>query len=313
MSDNKYDIIIIGAGPAGLTAGLYASRAGMKTLLLEKLSPGGQLALTDRIDNYPGVIEDISGFELVKKMEDQAKSFGTEIKLSTVKSIEKTESGFLLNTGNDSYGGMAVIIASGAAPAKLDIPGEEKFTGKGVSYCAVCDAPFYKEKKVAIVGGGDTAVEEAIYLTKFASEVTIIHRRDRFRAIKEYRDKAENNPKIKFRMESVPLEITGDQFVNGINVKNVKTEEEDIIQLDGVFIFVGYIPNSSFLTGFLELNDRGYLLTDNEMKTNIPGIFGCGDIRQKKLRQVVTAAGDGATAAFSAINYVEELKGIAYK
>ena len=307
------DLVIIGGGPAGLTAGLYAARAGIETLLLEKTVPGGQALLTEWIENYPGFPEGIRGSELSEKMEEQARKFGLKTALEEVVSITPRPSPILVKTPNKEYETLALIVATGVVPAKLKVPGEEELTGRGVSYCATCDGPLFKDKKVVAIGGGDTAVEETIFLSKFAKGVTLIHRRDRLRATKIIQERALANPKIDFLWNSVVTEIGGKERVEGIRVKNLKTEKVSELACEGVFIFVGSRPNTAFLKGTVEMNEKGYIITDEEMKTSARGIYASGDVRQKSLRQVITACGEGAIAAFSAQHYVEKLKGIEYK
>lgn len=305
-----YDIIIIGGGPAGLTAGIYASRARMKTLLIEKLSPGGQAVLTEIIENYPGFPEGISGPELMRRMKEQATATGLEIVSGEVTEIEVEKK--IVRTKNKEYQALTIILASGVQPRKLGIPGEDRLLGKGVSYCATCDGPLFKEQDIVVVGGGNSAVEEALFLTKFAKKVTLIHRRDRLRATKILQERALTNKKIELAWDSVVTEILGKEGVTGIRVKNKKTEEEGEIPCKGVFISVGITPATGFLKGLVEMNKGGYVPTDENMKTSVDGIYAGGDCRKKLLRQIVTACGEGALASFAATKYVEELRGIAY-
>jgi len=308
-----YDIVIVGGGPGGLTAGLYAARGDMKTLLMEKLIPGGQAATTYWIENYPGFVDGVSGPQLMMSMKDQAARFGLEIQTDEVKDLEVLEDGFAVVGQTGRYTAHAVIIASGATVAQLGVPGEEKLRGKGVSYCATCDGAFFRDEDLVVVGGGDAAVEEGMFLTKFAKKVYLVHRRDRLRAAKAIQEKAFKNEKMEFIWDSVVEEILGEQAVEGVRLKNLKTEETRELPCKGVFIYVGNIPNSQFLRGKVEMDDRGYILTNDNMETSIKGVFACGDVRKKALRQVVTACGEGATAAFSAQQFVEEKMGIAYK
>ena len=312
-----YDVIIIGGGPAGLTAGLYASRARLKTLLIESFSVPGQAIVTDHIENYPGFPKGINGFELIEKFKKQAELFGTEFKVDDVKGIEaykdKEYSGWKVKTKNKSYSSLSLIIATGASPKKLDIPGEDMLRGKGVSYCATCDAPLYKDKHVVVMGGGDTAVEEALFLTKFAKKVTLTHRRDSLRATKILQERILANKKIEILWNSKIIEIIGKNKVAAVKLHNIKTKKEEDLSCDGVFIFIGYTPNTDFIKDAVKLDKDGYILTDDDMAASKKGIFSCGDCRKKLLRQIVTACGDGATAAFSSQHYIEELKGIAYK
>lgn len=309
-----FDAIIIGGGPAGLTAGIYLSRARMNTLLLEKLSPGGQAILTEIIENYPGFPNGISGPELMQNMEKQAVKFGVQIKYGQVIEVKNDEKSKvkIVKTEDQEYRTLSIIIASGAEARKLNIPGEEKFTGRGVSYCGTCDAPFFKDKKIVLVGGGDTAIEEALYLSKFAREITIIHRRDRLRATKILQERIFSNQVINFSWNSIPLRIEGTNKVEGIFLKDTKTKQGKEIICDGVFIFVGYLPETNFLKNIIQLEDKGYIHTDDNMMSSVEGIYACGDVRSKILRQVITACGEGATAAFAAQRYVEDLKGVSY-
>ena len=316
ISENAYDVIIIGGGPGGLTAGLYASRSNLKVLLLEGSTTVSQISLTDMIENYPG-LTDVTGFELIDRFKKQAVSFGLEIKTEQAASIIKKRlgdvEGWTITAENGSYDTLAVIVSTGAEWKHLDVPGEERLIGRGVSFCATCDAPFYRNREVAIVGGGDTAVQEALYLTKFASKVTIIHRRNRLRATGILQERAFANEKIDFAWDSVVEEVLGDNEVTGVRIKNVKSPEEvREIKVDGVFLFIGLTPNTNLVEGVVNCDQNGYIITDNDMRTSADGIFACGDCIRKSLRQVVTACGDGATAANSAELYVDELKGQSY-
>ena len=303
-----YDVIIIGGGPAGLTAGIYASRARLKALLIESYSVACQAVTTDHIENYPGFPDGVNGFELIEKFKKQAEKFGTEFIINEVKGIKENNPGWGILTDDKSYTSRAIIIASGARPKRLDIPGEDKFRGKGVSYCATCDGALFKNKEVVVAGGGDTALEEAIFLTRFAKKVTIIHRRNALRGTKILQERAFSNKKIEFVWDAVISEILGAAKVSGVKVKNVKTGAEKDLSCDGVFIFVGYTPNTAFLKDLLPLDEGGYIIADDNCLTSKPGIFACGDCRKKLLRQVVTAAGDGATAAFACQHYIENLQ-----
>lgn len=307
-----HDVIIIGAGPAGLTAGMYAGRANLSTLILGDIY-GSQLAKTSLIENYPGFEEGISGMDLTTKMIEQAKIYGVKNNTSIVKEISKKDDGFQVKTDDDTYLGLSIIIASGAHHTELGVFGEEKLAHKGVSYCATCDGPLFRDKDVVVVGGGDSAVKEALFLTKFARKVSLVHRRDRLRATKILQKRASSNEKMGFICESIVTEILGDDSVNGVKIKNVKTQKEKDLACQGVFIFVGIEPATKFLKGLLDTDESGYIITDDDMVTSVDGIYACGDARKKLFRQVVTACGEGATAAFSAQQYVEELKGIAYK
>lgn len=306
-----YDVIVIGAGPAGLTAGLYAGRAKLDTLIIERERYGGQIATSSEIENYPGEIEGETGPSLIERMVKQTEQFGCEKVFDTIRDVELEGDIKVLKGYNGEYKGKTVIIASGAAPMTMGCPGEKELTGRGVSYCATCDAGFFEGLQVYVVGGGDSAVEEAEYLTKFAKKVTIIHRRDQLSAAKSIQEKAFNNSKIDFLWNTVVEEIKGDGIVESMVVKNVKTGELTEIKADeadgtfGIFVFIGYKPQTEPFEGKVAM-EGGYILTDADMKTNISGVFAAGDIRAKTLRQVVTAATDGAIAAVQAEKYIEE-------
>ena len=304
----KYDVVIIGGGPAGLTAGLYTSRARLKSLLIEKGLPGGLVTTTEWVENYPGFEEGIMGVELAQKMEKQAVRFGLEIIQGTVNSIVLNNNiKEIILEDNQQYEAKGIILATGAHPRPLKIEGEDQFRGRGVSYCATCDGAFYREKRIAVVGGGDSAVQEAIFLTKFAEVVYVIHRRDALRAEKILQERATSNPKIKFVWNSVADEIDGnDAGVSVIHIKNVKTGEKSALDVQGVFIYIGYNPNTEFLKGLVALNENNYIITDENMSAAVPGIFAAGDVRNKPLKQIATAVGDGATAAMAAEKYIEE-------
>lgn len=309
-----YDVVIIGAGPAGLSAGLYAGRARLSTLIIEKENVGGQIFLTSEVENYPGCLEGESGPTLVERMAEQAKNFGAEKVSDEIVEVKLEGKEKVLVGKNGKYVGKTVIIAGGAAARPIGCPGEKEFTGKGVSYCATCDAPFFENFEVFVVGGGDAAVEEAIYLTKFARKVNLIHRRDELRAAKSIQEKAFANSKINFIWNSVVKEIKGDALVNSIVLENTKTGELTEIAADendgvfGVFVCIGYEPKTEMFDGILNL-EKGYIVTDESMKTNIDGVFAAGDIRLKSLRQIVTAVSDGAIAAVEAEKYIETLGG----
>ena len=303
-----YDLVIIGGGPAGLTAGLYASRARLNVLMVEKTAPGGQVLVSDWIENYPGFPEGIGGYDLVAKMAEQAKRFGLNIETNEVLSLDLSDQVKKIELTDKSITALSIIIATGASPSKLGVPGEDIFTGKGVSFCATCDGPFFKDSVVAAVGGGDTAVQESIFLTKFAKKVYLIHRRDELRATKILRERAIANDKIEFVFDSVVTAIGGGLTnVEKVNVKNVKTGEEKEIQADGCFIWVGILPNTSFLKNTLKVDENGFIIADYNMETSVPGVFAAGDVRNTPLRQIVTSVGDAAIAAFSAEHYIEDM------
>ena len=316
MTQTVYDLAIIGGGPAGLTAGIYGARAGMSTLILERLSPGGQVVTTDIVENYPGFTEPINGYELAQRILTQATKFGVEIRSAEVTGIDvhSQEEQKLISLGDESILARAVIIASGAHHRRLGVPGEERFWGRGISCCATCDGMFYRDKHVVVVGGGDTAIKEAIFLTRFVSKITLVHRRDRLRATKILQDKIfALGDKVEFAWKSVVKEILGDDQVRSVRLSSVDNGEERVLECDGVFLFVGFTPNTDFLRGVVKLDERGYVITDDNMATSVPGVFACGDARKKLFRQIVTACGEGATAAFAAEMYVENMKGIAYE
>jgi len=308
--DKIYDLLIIGAGPAGLAASIYAGRSRLSTLVIEKEKDGGQIAITSEIENYPGGIEHETGPSLVKRMSAQSVKFGAEKVIDTVTEADLGGDIKILKGLKGEYRGKAVIIAAGAHSRPIGCSGEREFTGKGVSYCATCDAAFFEDFEVFVVGGGDSAVEEAIYLTKFARKVTVIHRRDELRAVKSIRERAFNNPKIEFMWNSVVTELKGDGILNSMVVCDTKTGETREIFADeddgtfGVFVFIGFVPHSELFAGKIDM-ENGYIVTDDDMRTNIPGVFAAGDIRVKSLRQVVTAAADGAIAATQAERYIE--------
>ncbi|MFZ3115132.1 MAG: thioredoxin-disulfide reductase [Syntrophales bacterium] len=313
LDGNKvYDTVIIGAGPAGFTAGLYAARAGLKTLLLEGATTVSQITMTDLVENYPGIPEGINGFELVQLFRKQAESFGMEVVSGDVTSLiteqHHGQNVWKVKAGKE-FRALSIIVATGANWRKIGVPGEDAFIGRGVSYCATCDGPFYRNKEVVVVGGGDTAVQEAIFLTRFASQVTVIHRRDRLRATKILQERAFANSKIRFVWNAVPEAITGQDFVQGIKIRDIKTGTSTDIPAEGAFIFIGLTPNTEIFRELVRLDKHGYIITDGKMQTSTAGIFAAGDCTEKLLRQVVTACGDGATAAFAAQLYVEELKG----
>ncbi|NLY71412.1 MAG: thioredoxin-disulfide reductase [Clostridiales bacterium] len=304
-----YDVVIIGGGPAGLSAGLYAGRAHLDTLIIEKAIEGGQIGQTSEIENYPGSLEGETGPSLVERMAKQARSFGAEIVYDTVDSVDLDGGIKEIKCATNIYQAKTVIIAAGAYPASLGCPGEREFTGKGVSYCATCDGAFFQGLDIYVVGGGDAAVDEALFLTKYAKKVTIIHRRDELRAAKSLQQKAFDNEKIDFMWNTVVKEFKGEGILSSIVVENVKTGEITEIKADeddeilGAFIFIGFKPQSQIFEGKVAMKD-GYIITDEDMKTDVPGVFAAGDIRFKQVRQVITAAAEGAIAAIMAEKYL---------
>ncbi len=302
-----YDLIIIGGGPAGLTAALYGGRSRLKTLLLEKMCLGGQIILSPTIENYPGFVGGVVTTELISAMHKQVEELGVEIKNDEVTRIITT--GQLKVTAREGeYVTKTIILATGAFPKKLGISGEDKLIARGVSYCGTCDGPLFKNKDIFVVGGGDKAVEEAIYLTRYAHKVTFIHRRDELRASKILQERLFENKKVEILWNTVPLEILGEKRVEAIRIKNLKDNQVNDVACSGVFIFVGIHPNTEFLGSVTKLDEQGFILTDEAMKTSVEGIFASGDCRRKTLAQVITACGDGATAAFSANHYLELMK-----
>jgi thioredoxin reductase (NADPH) len=306
MTDFDYDLVIIGAGPAGLTAGIYAARARMNVLLLEKAVPGGQIIVTDWIENYPGFPEGISGFDLAEKMKLQAEEMGLKIETAEVHSLKLAKDKKEVVLADRTISTKSLIIASGASPKKLGI-GEDRYMGKGISFCATCDAPFFKDKTVVAIGGGDTAVQESIYLTKFVKKVFLLHRRDQLRAAKILQERAFANSKIEILWDTVATGVEGLFGIEGVHVRNVKTGEEKTLKADGCFIWVGTLPNAEFLGDDIITDEYGFIRTDARMETNIPGVYAAGDIRDTPLRQVSTAVGDGAIATLAAEHYIENL------
>ncbi|MBU8906710.1 thioredoxin-disulfide reductase [Desertibacillus haloalkaliphilus] len=309
MSEEKiYDVIIAGAGPAGMTAAVYTSRANLDTLMLERGMPGGQMANTEDVENYPG-FDHILGPDLSTKMFEHAKKFGAEYAYGDVKEIIDGKEYKTVVAGSKEYKAKAVIVATGAEYKQLGVPGEKELGGRGVSYCAVCDGAFFKDKELVVVGGGDSAVEEAVYLTRFASKVTVVHRRDELRAQKILQDRAFDNDKIEFIWSHVVKEINDkDGKVGSVTLESTETGEQKEFKTDGVFIYIGLLPLNSAVKGLGITNEEGYIETDSEMSTKVPGIFAAGDIREKFLRQIVTATGDGSLAAQNAQHYIETLE-----
>jgi len=304
--DKSCDIIIIGGGPAGLTAGIYAARARLDTLLIEKLMVGGQIATAGIVENFPGFPKGINGLELTRLMHEQATGFGLKTIMAEVTGLELSGVFKTVRTTEGDFTTRAVIVAGGSVRSKLGVPGEEEYAGRGVSYCATCDGAFFRDKTVAIVGGGNVAVSEAIHLTHFASKVIVIHRRNQLRADRILQEKVFADPKIEMRWDSVVTEIKGEDFVSELKLKNVKTGQESTLPVDGVFVSVGLKPETDYLKGVLRLDDGGYIVTTERMETEVPGIFAAGDIRHNSGRQAICAAGDGATAAMSAERFLRE-------
>ena len=302
----EYDIVIIGAGPAGLAAGLYAARARRKTLLIEKNITGGQIALTAAIENYPGIV-DINGFDLGQAMQQQAETYGMETAYAAVEAIEPQEDKrHLIRTNEGDYLAKALIITSGADYNRLNVPGEERLTGRGVSYCATCDAAFFKDMEVAVVGGGDAAMDEGLFVARYASKVYVIHRRDQLRASAVLQERAFANPKLSFIWNTVVEEIRGEEAVESLRLRNVVTGEESDLTVAAVFIFIGQTPNTSFLDGLVEMDGGKHVIVNAWMETSTPGVFAAGDVRNDSARQVISAAGDGATAATRADHYITD-------
>lgn len=310
MTDNQSieSLIILGAGPAGLSAALYAARAELSPLVFTGLQIGGQAALTSSIENYPGFPQGIGGGDLGDLFQKQAERFGARVEYNSVTGVDLSTRPFKISTYSNQYQAKAIIIATGASPVHLGVPGEEILTGQGVSYCATCDGWFFKEKEVVVVGGGDSALEEAIHLTKFATKVTIIHRRDAFRAGAILQTRARNNSKIVFLMDSIVKEIQGEGKVNAVLVENVKTGQVHEYGTDGVFVFIGHTPNTQMFRQYLDLDERGYIKVNMKMETSVDGVFACGEAADPEYKQVVTSAGMGAAAAIQANRYLEKLE-----
>jgi thioredoxin reductase (NADPH) len=301
----NYDIVIIGGGPAGLAAGVYAARARRKTVIIEKNVTGGQIALTSDIENYPG-IDTINGFDLGQAMQQQAEKWGAEMAYVAVTGIEPKEGGHLVHTDDGDYLAKALIITAGADYNKLGVPGEDRLVGHGVSYCGTCDAAFFKDQEVAVVGGGDAAMDEGLFVSRYASKVSVIHRRDALRASAVLQERAFANKKMEFIWDTVVESVDGESDVDSLHLRNLKTNEESDFPVSGIFIFIGQTPNSGFLEGVVDTDAGGHIIVNDWMETNVPGIFAAGDIRNNSARQVVTSAGDGATAAIRADHYIND-------
>ncbi|HWR10279.1 MAG TPA: thioredoxin-disulfide reductase [Rectinemataceae bacterium] len=307
----SYELIIIGAGVAGLTAAQYGARANLKTLVIEEMAPGGQALLIDQLENYPGILEPISGYELSETMRVQAERFGAQFVTTSVEKVERAGTGFSIATSDGIFAAEAAIIATGAKHRRLGIPGEEAFIGRGVSYCATCDGPFFKGKKILVVGGGDSACDEAMYLAKLSDKVAMIHRKDRFRAQKALAGRVLSSPNIKVGFNTVALEIRGSKKVESVLLQDVMTGKTREEAFDAVFVFVGSDPNTAFLPD-LALDEAHSISTDERMATSVPGLFAAGDVRVSPFRQIVTACSDGAIAAHAASQYIDEMRGAAY-
>ncbi len=305
-----YDVVIVGAGPAGLTAGVYCSRGRLKTAVLERNMAGGQIALTDLVENYPGFPEGISGFDLSQKMKEQAEKFGAEMReIEGVAELRRDPEGhYVVVTDREEILTRTVILAPGVEPRRSGIPGEAEFIGRGVSWCATCDGALYKGKTVAVIGGGNSAVEEGMFLTKFADKVFLVHRRGELRAAPIAQERAFANPKVEFVWNSVPRQIDGADMVEALEVENVKTGEGRTLPVNGVFMYIGQIPNTAWLKDTVELDEYGYILTDGLLHTELPGVFACGDARANPLKQIAMAIGEGALAAVQAERYLDELE-----
>jgi thioredoxin reductase (NADPH) len=307
MDASCYDVVIVGGGPAGLTAAIYASRSELKTVVLEKALPGGMMNETFEIENYPGFKEPITGMELSNIMTEQAKRFGAEIRTATVSSIEKQdECEFIVKTDSENLDAKSVIVATGVLRRQYQAPGHDKYSGKGISYCATCDGPLYRGRQVAVIGGGDSAVEEALFLTRFADNVHVIHRRDKFRADPGLAARAAKNDKIKVHWDTVVTEFCGGDLLESVALKNVKTEETGNLDAEGCFIFVGFLANTDFIKAPVARNRFGFILTKKSMETKTRGLFVCGDIRANLFKQIAVAVGEGATAARGAEVYLDE-------
>ena len=307
MENNCIDVIVIGGGPGGYCAALYAARANLSTMIIEKFAPGGQMATTDIVENYPGFVDGINGFELGMQMKKGAERFGVKTKLAEVKSVELDKNPKLIHTAKETFEAKTVILALGAFPRELGLPNEAMLRGRGVSYCATCDGMFYRDKTVVIVGGGNTAVADAIFLAKICKKVYLVHRRDELRASKTYMESLEKTENIEFLWSSEVSEILADEFVTGVKVKSRKDDSVRMVACDGIFVAIGNVPNTELIKGQVELDEAGYVPADETTRTNIPGVFAVGDMRSIPLRQIVTAVADGAVASKYAEEFVNGL------
>ena len=305
-AETDQEVIIIGGGPAGLTAALYAARAAAKPLVLIGEAVGGQAATTHEIENYPGFPDGVGGAELGQQMQAQAERFGAKVQFDFATSVDFKTYPFKVQTHAQAYTAKAVIISTGSSPRKLGVPGEAEFSARGVSYCATCDGYFYKDKKVVVVGGGNSALDESLFLTRLVSKITIIHRRDQLRADPVLQERAFASPKIEFVWDTVVQEILGDEEANAVRLRNVKTGDERVMETDGVFIYIGHVPNTKVFEGQLELDEQGYVVTDRRQHTSVPGVFAAGDVQDPVFRQIVTAAGTGSAAAIEAVRFLDE-------
>lgn len=309
--ESTYELVIIGAGAAGLAAAQYGARANLKTLVVEEMAPGGQALLIDMLENYPGILDPVSGYDLTETMRAQAERFGAEFLSTSVEKVEKQGTGFAVRSSDGIIGAEAVIVATGAKHRRLNVPGEEEFIGRGVSYCATCDGPFFKGKRILVVGGGDSACDEAMYLSKLSDKVVMIHRKDRFRAQKALAERVLHNPAIKVVFNTVAAKISGTKKVESISLRNTATGEIHDEPFDAIFVFVGSDPNTSMVPDVAK-DETGSIITDDRMASSIPGLFAAGDVRVSPFRQIITACSDGAIAAHAASQYIDEMRGAAY-
>ena len=307
MKETSYDVIVIGGGPGGMTAAIYTSRQRLKTLLLEKGLCGGLLANTDIIENYPGFPKGVQGRDLVVKLKEQTQRFEAEIsEFTEVKKIEPAGKLLTIYSNKKDYTARTLIVASGSIPRKLNVPGEDEYIGRGVSYCAICDAPLYKDKTVLVLGGGNTAAEEALFLTEFAREVILVHRRKELRADGIFQERLTKNRKIKLMLNHIVVSINGKDFVESITVRHKESNKESKIEISGIFVYIGFLPNAGFLDGLVELDKDGFIITNEKMETFLPGIYAVGDVRSKEVRQITVACGEGAVAAVAVREYLKK-------
>jgi thioredoxin reductase (NADPH) len=302
-----YDLVVLGGGPAGLTAAIYAARSLLSVLVVEQMLSGGQIATTEKVENYPGFPTGVGGMELGQLLEEQARNFGAEMALVTIEKAVLSGDIKEVHTNEGVFRGRTLIIAAGTRSRPLGVPGEQELKGRGVSYCVTCDGSFFRDRNVMVVGGGDSALEEALVLTKFAAKVYIVHRRQELRAIRILQERVRNNPKIELILNTEVRKINGEQAVESVTLEDIAQNKTWDIDVDGIFLYVGLEPNTGFLGDGLARNEYGYLITDEAMATNLPGVFAAGDIREKGLRQVVTAVADGAVAAVSAVKYLDNI------